>query len=328
MIFMINKKNRILKCYLTSFTIISIFLAACEVEIDNLSEPYYSGLDEVFYREAIADGHEIRSNETKIETDTESSDSDIYPINGIQVTSEFEFALNDVSIYKNRLLAQVWESGSENWGLNVLNVSMYYPQVFFDDINYDSSIEAKINELLESVFFSEYSWLLEAYALARDFEAGIVEHGTFFVRWSNYEILAMTDKLVSIYFIDELLRGAGRLQTWDHHITVDLTTGRLKDLFDIVYAESILASFEEGRYTVFTGLDQRNLELDKYLAERYREIIEENLYSSDTHNSPHADVRNFGIDEDYIYVFIPTLSTHGWYGRLILQIAHEDVVFK
>ena len=253
----------------------------------------------------------------------------------VQFNSKLDLEKGEISIFRNNHFVRV-RNKMEAWQddvltyLHFLAADVYYPQIFFKDERRGEPEETLINNILQMTMFrfnfDRHDEILDTYKEILRWE------DESYWAWMNievdYDILKIADELISFYIMWTSQHAAGRLQAWDHHITIDLMTGRLKDLFDIVYAESILAAFEEGRYTVFTGSDRRSFELDDYLSERYREIIEENLPSNGTHNTPHADVRNFGIDEDYIYVFVPTWSTHGWHGRLILQIAHGNVVFR
>lgn len=251
-----------------------------------------------------------------------------YEIEGLTITSTKQLDMDNLSIYNNHYFIE-FENGTEKTdGMplkNRLYVDMHYPQVY--GIGNDEK-EVKINSTLKMALFQiisdDYSKILRIYKSIMRWPKDKNEY-EFMSAMGEYRILDFTDSLISLHIKNELSYGTGRTWWSDYNLTIDLHTGEIMKLLDIIHTDTILFEVESGKYEIFSGstneinnaLRDTKVAFDKEISAALKKSIEECTMGNTLYKGP-LNSSNFGIDKEFIYVrlsFEPAL-----YGYLILKI--------
>ena len=148
----------------------------------------------------------------------------------------------------------------------------------------------------------------------------------------KYKVLSMDNKKISVHVYTDLYEGVNIFND-EYVMTIDINTGDIKKLNDIVDMKYIELAIKNYKYQILSGetseldnfkRDQKD-EFNKKILAAYQEsktryANKEWIYGEDL---AVTNINNFGIDKDYLYINL--LYDDALYGFLILKIPISEL---
>lgn len=255
-----------------------------------------------------------------------------------QVTSEEAFREDGLIVYDYHHSIQFNGDNYQKSNYiirNFLDVDVHYPQVVGLK---DKSIETKLNKKLKmlslNIISADYEDILLKYKSIIDWNINKNSESMLAVN-GKYKILSMDNKQISVHVYTDFYEGVNIF--YDEYVmTIDINSGNIKKLNDIVDMEHIERAIKNSRYQIISG---ETSELANFMSDERDEFNKKILAVYQESKKRYADkeweygvdlgvtnINNFGIDKDYLYINL--LYDDALNGFLILKIPISELNLK
>lgn len=255
-----------------------------------------------------------------------------------QVTSEEAFREDGLIVYDYHHSIQFNGDNYQKSNYiirNFLDVDVHYPQVVGLK---DKCIETKLNKKLRmlslNIISADYEDILLKYKSIIDWNINKNSESMLAVN-GKYKILSMDNKQISVHVYTDFYEGVNIF--YDEYVmTIDINSGNIKKLNDIVDMEHIERAIKNSRYQIISG---ETSELANFMSDERDEFNKKILAVYQESKKRYADkeweygvdlgvtnINNFGIDKDYLYINL--LYDDALNGFLILKIPISELNLK
>lgn len=218
---------------------------------------------------------------------------------------------------------------------NFLDVDVHYPQVVgLKDKSIETNLNKKLKMLSLNIISADYEDILLKYKSIIDWKINKNNESILAVN-GKYKILSMDNKQISVHVYTDFYEGVNIF--YDEYVmTIDINSGNIKKLNDIVDMDHIERAIKNTRYQIISG---ETSELANFMSDERDEFNKKILAVYQESKKRYADkeweygvdlgvtnINNFGIDKDYLYINL--LYDDALNGFLILKIPISELNLK
>lgn len=278
------------------------------------------------------------SIELKQSTDASKELNSESELKELKVTSEEAFKEDGLIVYDYHHSIQFNGDNykKDNYTIrNFLEVDVHYPQVVgLKDKGVETNLNKKLKMLSLNIISADYEEILIKYKSIIDWNINKSSESMLAVN-GKYKILSMDNKQISVHVYTDWYEGVNIF--YDEYVmTIDINSGNIKKLNDIVDMEHIELAIKNYKYQILSG---ETSELANFMRDQKDEFNKEILAAYQKSKKRYANkdwvygvdlgvtnINNFGMDKDYLYINL--LFDDALDGFLILKIPIGELNLK
>ncbi|MDW2796688.1 hypothetical protein RZO55_03730 [Clostridium boliviensis] len=256
----------------------------------------------------------------------------------LKVTSEEAFRKDGLIVYDYHHSIQFNGDNykKNNYTIrNFLDVDVHYPQVTgLTDKEVETNLNKKLKMLSLNIISADYEEISLKYKSLIDWNINKSNESMLAVN-GKYKILSMDNKQISVRVYTDYYEGVNIFND-EYVMTIDINTGNIKKLKDIVDMEYIELAIKNYKYQILSG---QTSELDNFMKEQKDEFNKEILAAYKESKKRYANkewiygvdrgvanINNFGIDKEYLYINL--MYEDALDGFLIIKMPISELKLK